>query len=222
MIGLAWAGLGLTVLAGVAMHLSGTVDPVHHMISDVVAEPAGAMLLALACAGLVAVAGALATVAARHGPRRRLVPALLGVWAAALVTITVFPTNMPGTELTQSAVIHRYGAALTAVVPPVVGLLVARTRQLRNAAWTTAGAAALFAAAHGPAVLLGADVVPYAGLAERLLFALILVLLVLIGRDLRPVVAVSGSPRGERPVTVGPRPVASMVPDAPPTIAEVA
>ena len=42
----------------------------------------------------------------------------------------------------------------------------------------------LFGVAHGPAVLFGADVLPYAGLAERILFALILVVLALIARDL--------------------------------------
>lgn len=212
------AGLTTTVLAGVAMHVTGTVDPVHQMISDAAGSPQGLLLLAIACAGLVAVAGALAATAVRRGPHRRLVPALLAVWAAALAAITIFPTNAPGTELDNAAIIHRYGAALTAAVPPIVGLLVARTRRLRTAAWVTGGAALLFGALHGPAVLLGGDVVPYAGAAERVLFALILVLLAMTGREM----AVSHSSGGERSVIVQSLPATRMVPDAPPTIAEVA
>lgn len=211
------AGLTTTVSAGVLMHLTGTVDPVHQMISDAAGSGPGTLLLGIACAGLVVVAGALAA-AARRGRHRRLVPALLAVWAAALVAITIFPTNLPGTELDTAAIIHRYGAALTATVPPIVGLIVARTRRLRTAAWLAGGAAMLFGALHGPAVLLGGDVVPYAGAAERVLFALILVLLALTGREM----AVSHSPDGERSVTVPSLPATSMVPDAPPTIAEAA
>jgi hypothetical protein len=182
------------VLAGIATHLvGGGVDPVRRMLSDSVASTPGAVLLGTACAGLVAVAAALA-VSMRRRPRARLVVTLLGVWAAALVAIVVFPTNPPGTELTDAAVAHRYGAALTAVVPPLVGLLVARTRRLRTVSWLTAGAAALFGAAHGPAVLMGADVVPYAGLAERVLFGLIVTLLWLVGREPTPAALPEAAP----------------------------
>jgi MFS family permease len=215
-------GLAVAVVAGISLHLVTHIDPVNQMLSDAVVSLPGTILLGVACAGLVVVAGALAVTAARHGPRRKLVPTLLGLWSAALATIVVFPTNLPGMPLTTSAVIHRYGAAMLAVVPPVVGLLVARTRRLRRAAWTTAAAAALFGVLHGPAVLLGRDVVPYAGLTERVLFVLILVLLALTARELRPEPAVSASPRGERPVTALSPPATTMVPNAPPTIAEVA
>jgi hypothetical protein len=81
-------------------------------------------------------------------------------------------------------VLHRYGAAFAAAVPPVLGLLLARSRRLRTASLVTGGGAALYGAAHGPAVLFGADVLPYAGLAERILFALIFVVLALTVRDL--------------------------------------
>ncbi|MEV6493509.1 DUF998 domain-containing protein [Actinoplanes sp. NPDC051633] len=181
---LARAGIAIAVLAGLATHLAGGgIDPIHQMLSDSVMSVPGAVMLGTACAALVMVAGALA--AMTRGQRRaRLVVPLLGVWAAALVAIVVFPTNPPGTELDNAAVAHRYGAALTAVVPPIVGLLAARTRRLRTVSWLTAGAAGLFGAAHAPAVLFGNDVVPYAGLAERVLFGLILVLLWETARDL--------------------------------------
>jgi hypothetical protein len=177
------AAIVVVVLAGTAMHLVAPINPLQRMLSDSVVAWPGAVLLGTACAALVVVAGVLAA-AARRGPRPRLVPALLAVWATALVAIVVFPTNLPGTELTNAAVVHRWGAAIVAVVPPLVGLLMARSRAARTAAWATAGGAALFGAAHGPAVLLGGDVVPYGGLAERALFAMMLVLLALIGRDL--------------------------------------
>jgi hypothetical protein len=215
-------GLAVAVVAGVSMHLVAGIDPVNQMLSDAVVSVPGAVLLGTACAGLVLVAGVLAVRAARHGPWRRLVPALLGVWAAALAAIVVFPTNPAGMPVDTAAVIHRYGAAMLAVVPPIVGLLVARTRRLRTAAWTTAGAAALFGLLHGPAVLLGAGVVPYAGLTERVLFALILVLLALTARELRPLPAAFTSRHGDRAVTTRTVPAATMVPNAPPTIAEVA
>lgn len=215
-------GLAVCVVAGVSLHLVANLDPVNTMLSDAVVSVPGAVLLGIACAGLVAVAGSLAVAAARHGPWRRLVPTLLGLWSAALAAIVVFPTNPPGMPVDTAAVIHRYGAAMLAVVPPIVGLLVARTRRLRIAAWTTAGAAGLFGLLHGPAVLLGEDVVPYAGLTERVLFALILVLLAFTARELRPLTSVSASPHGDRPVTALSPPATTMVPNAPPTIAEVA
>jgi hypothetical protein len=179
------AALVVAVVAGLAMQAVGSVDPMHQMLSDTVASWPGALLLAMACAALVVVAGCLAIGAGpARSVRTRVLHALLALWAAGLVAVAVFPTNLPGAELTDTAVLHRYGAALTAAVPPVLGLLVATGRRLRTAAQVTAGAAALYGAAHGPAVLFGADVLPYAGLAERILFALILVVLALTARDL--------------------------------------
>jgi len=178
--------LVVTVVAGLAMQAFGPVDPLHQMLSDTVASWPGAVLLGLACAALVVLAGCLAVGA---GPARsvrgRVLQTLLALWSAGLVAVAVFPTNLPGTELTDSAVLHRYGAAVVAAVPPAVGLLVAISRRLRTASLITAGAAVLYGAAHGPAVLFGADVLPYAGLAERILFGLILVVLALTAGDLK-------------------------------------
>jgi hypothetical protein len=85
------------------------------------------------------------------------------------------------TEVAETNLVVRAAVA----VPPLLGLLLARSRRLRTASWVTAGSAALYGLAHGPAVLSGADVLPGAGLAERILFGLILLLLTLIGRELR-------------------------------------
>jgi hypothetical protein len=131
------------------------------------------------------VAGCLAVGAGpARSVRTRVLQTLLTLWAAGLVAVAAFPTNLPGTELTDSAVLHRYGAGLVVAVPPVLGLLLAASRRLRTASLITAGGAVLFGVAHGPAVLFGTDVLPYAGLAERILFALILLVLALTARDL--------------------------------------
>jgi hypothetical protein len=177
--------LVVAVVAGLAMQVVGPVDPVDQMLSDTVSSWPGALLLGLACAALVVVAGCLAVgVGPSRSVRARVLHALLALWVAGLVAVAVFPTNLPGTALTDAAVLHRYGAALTAAIPPVLGLVVATGRRLRATAQITAGAAVLYGAAHGPAVLFGADLLPYAGLAERILFALILVVLALTARDL--------------------------------------
>jgi hypothetical protein len=177
--------IGTAVVAGLALQPFGSVDPVNEMISDTVGSPVGALLLGLACAALAVTAGCLAVGAGRAGQlRTRVLHGLLGLWSVALLAVALFPTNLPGTELTNSAVVHRYGAAVVAAVPPVIGLLVARTRRLRTASLAAGGMTVLFGVIHGPAVLFGGPVMPYAGLTERLLFALILVVLVLTARDL--------------------------------------
>ena len=95
--------LVVAVIAGLAMQAFGSVDPVNQMLSDTVAAWPGALLLGLACAALVVVAGCLAVGA---GPARsvriRLLQTLLALWAAGLAAVAAFPTNLPGTELTDS------------------------------------------------------------------------------------------------------------------------
>jgi hypothetical protein len=195
-------GLIFAIIAGIAMHFVGDgLSPIHNMISDAATTIPGAILLGISCAGLAVVAISLAAMA-RHHPRARVLSPIIYLWVAALVVIVAFPTNTPGTALTNSAVVHRYGAALIAVIPPIVGLIVAKTGRLRTISWWTAGSAALFGAVHVPAVLQGTDYVPYAGLAERVLFGLILTLLWQISTDLTasPVTtAPAASPAAQAP-----------------------
>jgi hypothetical protein len=129
-------------------------------------------------------AGCLAARVRQHG-RARLLRVLLGLWAAGLVAVTAFPTSSPGTEVTTGAVVHRYGAALAVAVPPIVGLLVARSRRLWMASLVTATAAVLYGVAHPPAMLSGAEVLPLAGLAERILLVLVLLVVALTSSELR-------------------------------------
>jgi hypothetical protein len=176
--------VAVAVVAGVALHTFGSVDPVNQMLSDTVASAPGAVLLGVAGAALVVAAGFLA-VGARHSDRPGLIRTLLGLWTAGLVALAVFPTNLPGTGVTTGALVHRYGAALAVAVPPIVGLVAARGRRLRTASLVTGGAAMIYGAAHAPAMLTGAEVMPYAGLAERVVLALVLTVVVLTAAELR-------------------------------------
>jgi hypothetical protein len=81
--------------------------------------------------------------------------------------------------------VHRFGAALMAALPPLFALLIAmraghgadpaRVRWLRAAGWSALAACVAFAAVNGPAMLLGQGYLPFAGLAERVLLALVFV-----------------------------------------------
>jgi hypothetical protein len=180
----AMTGLVVAVAAGIGLHTFGSVDPVDQMLSDTVSSATGAFLLGVACVALAVTAGGLA-LGARHSHRPRLLRVLLGLWATGLVATAAFPTNLPGTAVNTSAVVHRYGAALAVAVPPIAGLVAARTRRLRTASLVAGGAAVLFGAAHLPAMATGTEVMPLAGLAERIVLGLILLVVVLTGTELR-------------------------------------
>jgi hypothetical protein len=195
------AAVAVAAAAGIGLHTFGPVDAMHQVLSASVATPAGTVLLGTACAALV-VAARLLSAAAWHTGRSGPVRALLGLWAAGLIALAVFPTNLPGAEVTTSTIIHRYGAAIAMAAPPLIALLVARTRRLRTAALITGGATAAYGLAHIPAILAGTTLLPYAGLWERVLLVLMLVLVLLTdaelegtGPDLHPA---GGLPDGER------------------------
>ncbi|MCZ7421968.1 MULTISPECIES: DUF998 domain-containing protein [unclassified Micromonospora] len=177
--------LGLGATAGAGLLLVGDVDPVDQMVSQSIRTVPGAVLLALAACGLAAAGAWLLA-----GARRVLSPAwpltvLLSVWCVSLLAVVVFPTNLPGTEPGVAAGLHRLGAALMAALPPLFALLIAkragrgadpaRVRWLRAAGWSAFAACVAFAAVNGPAMLLGQGLLPFAGLAERVLLALVLV-----------------------------------------------
>lgn len=170
--------LCLSAVAGVGLHLVGDVDPLDQMLSDSVGSPLGRVLLAIASCSLAA-AGAGLAVGLRGGP---LLTGLLTLWCLALLAVAFFPTNLPGSPPTPAAAVHRCGAALVAVLPPVFGLLVAalhRIRPLRMVSLAAVGACVVFAALHGPAVVLGAQPLPFSGLAERVLLVLVLAVVAL-------------------------------------------
>nr|WP_221381927.1 DUF998 domain-containing protein [Actinoplanes polyasparticus] len=191
--------LGVSTVAGVGLLVVGNADPLNEMLSDAVRTVPGALLLMVAACGLAVSEMWLLAGVRRALPRARAVSWLLGVWCASLVAVAFFPTNLPGTEPGVAAVVHRVAAALLAALPPLIALLVVeaagrraeagragpvhadgraeagRVRWLRVAGLSALAACVAFGAAHGPAVMFGAELFPYAGLAERILLALVLV-----------------------------------------------
>ena len=169
--GSALTAVAVAVAAGIGLHAFGSVDPVNQMLSDTVVVRARR---AAARRGLRGARGRGGLPGGRHPPVAGPVPLLrrcCAVWAAGLVALAVFPTNLPGTELTDrrgrctgTARRSRWPYRRCSVCwwPGAGGC--GRSR------WWPAGAAVLYGAAHGPAVLTGAEVMPYAGLAERVLF----------------------------------------------------
>lgn len=117
------------------LHLSATgpVEPAGWTISDyVVSLPHGTVLFALTTGALAIGAAALANgLATTSGTRA--IRALLGLWAAGLMTAAVFPTNVRGTPRTVSADIHLYAGAIVFAAMPIAAWLLAR-RLRRDAA----------------------------------------------------------------------------------------
>ncbi|MCY1144254.1 DUF998 domain-containing protein [Actinoplanes sp. Pm04-4] len=172
-------------MAGVGLLFVGDVDPVKEMLSDAIQTLPGALLLMVAASGL-AVSGLWLLAGVRRVlPRAGVVSWMLAVWCVSLVAVAFCPTNLPGTEPGLVAVVHRVGAGLMAALPPLIALIVAekagrvgetgRVRRLRAAGLAALAACVAFGVAHGPTVLFGSELFPYAGLAERILLALVLV-----------------------------------------------
>ncbi|MEV0394248.1 DUF998 domain-containing protein [Polymorphospora rubra] len=188
----ALSAVTVALVAGLALHAVDDVHPLHQMLSETAVSSAGILLLGVAAAALVAVAGCLGVGIRRAGPRRAgLLTVLLVIWAAGLVALAVFPMDLSGEPTTYAGVLHRYGAAVAVAVPPLLGLVLAGAgrddgaRQLRAASVVTGVAGGVFAAAHLPTILLDADSLPYIGLVERLLLALMLVVVIRVARMLR-------------------------------------
>jgi hypothetical protein len=172
--------LGVGTAAGAGLMLVGDVDPVDEMVSESIRTVPGAVLLALAASGLAAAGAWLLAGARRVLPPAWPLTVLLSVWCVSLVAVVVFPTNLPGTEPGVAAGVHRFGAALMAALPPLFALLIARRAghgadPARVRGWSALAACVAFAAVNGPAMLLGQGYLPFAGLAERVLLALVFV-----------------------------------------------
>lgn len=202
----AWAGdsvvLGAVIVALVPMgvlHVVGSadVDPVAHTISDYVALSGGYTLIgvsavALAVAGLVLAAG----LGSARLPRARTVGALLVGWAGALMVVAVFPTNYPGTPVGFTSWVHRFGGAVVFTLLPVIVAFIAadarRAAQWAGAArglrWWSAGASAfcvVFLVVQVPVAFGLPTLLPGIGLVQRVLFATMMVLLVVVARATR-------------------------------------
>lgn len=207
----AWAGdsavLGAIIVALVPMgvlHLVGSsaVDPVTAPISDYVAVAGGYPLIgvsavALAVAGLVLAAG----LGTARLPGARRVGSVLVAWAAALMVVAVFPTNVPGTPVTVTAWVHRLGGAVVFGLLPVIVALVARSGArdgdwaavvpgLRRWAAVSGLLTLVFLAGQAPVGFGLGPALPGIGLVQRLMFVLTAVLLVVLARAASTVSAV--------------------------------
>lgn len=114
------------------LHLNadGVAEPGGWTISDyVVTLPYGVPLFGMTAAALAIGAAALARGLAQQ-TRSQLLPTLLVVWATAVVTLAVFPTNPRGTPPNLSSNVHLIaGAVVFAVLPLAAWLLARRERR---------------------------------------------------------------------------------------------
>jgi len=138
----------------------------------------------------------LASLALVRGARLTRVPAvLLGAWSAGLLLAAIVPTDPPGVPLDTAGQVHRYASLVAFVCLPAAGFALARRARDRRV-WllSTASAAGLL-------MMLGSATLAhrqYLGLAERLLIAVEVALLVVaaVTRGRAPgAAAPAGSPR---------------------------
>ncbi|HEX3589094.1 MAG TPA: DUF998 domain-containing protein [Pseudonocardiaceae bacterium] len=182
-----FGALTVAVVAMALLHLFGIgrLDPATTTVSDYVALPGGATLLALAVLGVAAAtAGVTAAQLAAGAPRRLAVP--FGIGCVGLVATIAFPTNVIGTATTANAVLHRYAAGLFFVSLPIAAFLSLRHHPSRTVTALTTLSVLVgltFLASHVPLVLpdwpgahqIGA-VLPR-GIAERALLTVDIALL---------------------------------------------
>ena len=113
------------------LHLSasGAVEPGTWTISDyVVTLPYGTALFgmttgALAVGAVALIRGLIAITGTRT------VRVLLAVWAAAMLGLSIFPTNLRGTPQDVSSNVHLIAGAVVFAVLPVIGLLIVRRQR---------------------------------------------------------------------------------------------
>ncbi|WP_214406645.1 DUF998 domain-containing protein [Pseudonocardia lacus] len=186
--------VGVTVVALAALHLDGvgTVDPIVQTLSDYVAVPGGYSLLGVAALALAAAVGLLGAGLRGWGLAAPGAPAaLMAAASGGLVAAAVFPTNVPGTPAGPIANVHRVAGAVVLVALPVAAWMVAR-RAAASPAWraaapvltrlavATAALSALFLLSNVPIVISGSPLFAVLGVLQRVLYAVMLVLLLMI------------------------------------------
>jgi hypothetical protein len=194
------ACVAVTVVALAVLHVdgAGVIDPGARVISDYVALPGGYALLGVAAVALAVAVGLLAAALRPAGLADPSAPvALLGTASGALVVAAVFPTNDPGTGAGLVAGLHRLAGLVVLVALPLGAWLVAR-RAARTASWRAA--APLLGWAGGAVCVLSTaflmgNVVPIVisdspfstalGALQRVLYAVVMVVLLLLARAIR-------------------------------------
>lgn len=171
-----WLLGGLAIALYVEITGASVEDPVRSTFSEYVHTEQGARLVGVAMLmvgfAALSVVGALA-----HRPHARLAGWLVGTFGVGLVLLAVFPQEPADMPLTWHGAIHRY-VALTAFVALPVAALLLRDRVLRFLAVGSLTTLVVFVATFVPATGTRA----YSGLAERVLLAIDLVILVVMAR----------------------------------------
>ena len=163
---------GLAVALYVEITGASVEDPIRSTFSEYVHTGQGARLVGVAMLlvgfAALSVGGALGSSHARR---------LVGAFGVGLVLLAVFPQEPADMPLTWHGAIHRY-VALTAFVALPVAALLLRDRVLRFLAVGSLTTLVVFVATFVP--VTGARA--YSGLAERVLLAIDLVILVVMAR----------------------------------------
>jgi hypothetical protein len=171
---LGWLVGGLAVAVYVEITGAAVEDPVRATFSEYVHTEQGARLVGVA---MLMVGFAALSVFGALGHQARHASRLVAVFGVGLVLLAVFPQEPADMPLTWHGAIHRY-VALTAFVALPVAALLLRDRVLRFLAVGSLATLAVFVATFVPAT--GARA--YSGLAERVLLAADLVILVVMAR----------------------------------------
>jgi hypothetical protein len=172
------------------------------VISDYVALPGGYVLLGVAAIALAVAVGLLAAALRPAGLADASAPvALHGTASGGLVVAAVFPTNDLGTSAGFVADLHRLAGLVVLVALPVGAWMVAR-RAARTASWRAsapvlgwaAGAVGLLSAAFlmgnvVPIVISDSPFFTGLGALQRVLYAMVMVVLLLLARATRTAVA---------------------------------
>ena len=177
----ALGAVGVAVAATGYLHaMAGPeVDPVSHTVSSYVHAVGGPEVFAVAAVSLAAGAVALFFGLATAGvPLDRGTRGLAGVWCASLLLVAVFPSDVPGTEVTVTGAIHNWAGGSVFLCLPAAAW---RMSSALTGAWeVVAGVIRFFAAGAGVAlagfVLTHPGVIrwyglstPWHGLGERIL-----------------------------------------------------
>jgi hypothetical protein len=193
------ACVAIALLALALLHVtgSGTLDPLDRTISDYVFLPGGYALL-----GLAGVALAVASFVLARGLHRGALPdpgppgALLVSVAVALVLVAVFPTHDPATTAGLVSTVHRAAGGWVLVMVPLAGWMVARRARtapewqaaapaVARCAGTAAALSALFLLSLLPIVIGGSPGFPLLGGVQRVLYAVVMLVLVVTARATR-------------------------------------
>lgn len=220
-----WQGtrwvVGLSAAALVPMVVvhfvgAGVIDPIQQPISHYVFVPGGYAMVFIGSFLLAFSALSIARGLLRSRTAGLELPArLLITFAVAMSLVGIFPTDPPDTvHLDAAATVHRWAAAYSFAVLPVIGLLVSRRlaavgdpvqpRRLRRLALGVCLVTGIFFAIHLPLVALGSQI-PMFGLLERLGFAVMVSFMIMLAATLRS--ADSGQSGAVTPEAAGPRPV---------------